>query len=162
MRPLHAGDAAATADEEIPAWRIFLQLWLALLQNAAGTAAIGSATPAAPGATSSSLGPKQGDAAGSSQGKHAEVSSAAEQAGSSMQALQGVVYGAVLQSVLDTIEQLDLQLVQVAEPSQVTSAACPALRHTSHRGTSQRIELSGSIGAATRCAQHVPALLLLP
>ena len=129
---MYAGDvaAAATADEEIPAWRIFLPLWLVLLQDAASTAAAGPATPATPGATSSNLDTERGVAAGSSQGIHAEASSAAELAGSGMQALQGAVYGSILQSVLDTIEQLDLQLVQVADPNQVSSAACPTMRHT--------------------------------
>ena len=149
MRPLHAGDAAATADEEIPAWRIFLPLWLALLKDAASTAAAGAATPAAPDASSRSLDTKRGPAAGSSQGTYADPRSAAELAGSSMQALQGAVYGATLQSVLDTIEQLDLQLVQVADPQQV---------NTSHRGTCTHIELSSSRRVVSGLAQHVSAL----
>ena len=50
-----------------------------------------------------------------------------------MQAMRGAVYGAALQSVLDTIEQLDLQLVQVADPNQVGSFVCPTLRHITSR-----------------------------
>ena len=52
-----------------------------------------------------------------------------------MQALQGAVYGVALQSVLDTVEQLDLQLVQVADPNQVSSVPCPISRHIMSRHT---------------------------